>query len=573
MNNDPVIPPWRRDFDASRDPNAAVNSLHIRYDQIIGTVPLSSGGTGASLSDPNIDRVMMWDDSAGQVKFGALTDINTYGSPAAGDYILAYDSSGNFVKVNWNLLPGAAGGIPTIGASTDNAIVRWNGAGGNAVQDSAVTIDDTGATTWALSNGDNVVIKAFGTYAGLYMHGAASTADYALLGRTGGGDNNLYINRPSGAAIRFYEGDAALQAEIAAGGGAFFYKTLNQAVSLTSGQGAAITTTQTVANSSDVSDSALGVNHSVNCVSATDELVTRSLWVQATNNITGGGHLNNQRVFNLVTNISAGAVTDNLSQVYLEQVNAGAVTTLRCIHIAVSHTGVTNHWGIYDGTVESNWHAAGSLKVGNSSLGVTPSRRLHVAEEQSTTNDTTYVQRLTYTSTGTPAIGIGVGTEYEVETSPGNNEIGATIEAVTTDVTPASEDFDLVFKTMAAGAAATEALRISSSWEYQGTPKTPPKDIVVRTEYAHSVETRLTLSGSTRRVTLQGTADLIVRDFVNIVGTPKAPISDFTVPSTNMLDVYQRLTLKARATLQGLADLILTDDVGTRSRIVLAGIG
>lgn len=30
-------------------------------------VPLADGGTGASLTDPNADRVMFWDDSAGQV--------------------------------------------------------------------------------------------------------------------------------------------------------------------------------------------------------------------------------------------------------------------------------------------------------------------------------------------------------------------------------------------------------------------------------------------------------------------------------------------------------------------------
>jgi hypothetical protein len=66
-------------------------------------------------------------------------------------------------------------------------------------------------------------------------------------------------------------------------------------------------------------------------------------------------------------------------------------------------------------------------------------------------------------SSGTPAVGIGVGVEFAVETAAGNTEIGAVIEAVTTDVTAASEDFDLVFKTMAAGAAASEAMRIKST--------------------------------------------------------------------------------------------------------------
>jgi len=73
------------------------------------------------------------------------------------------------------------------------------------------------------------------------------------------------------------------------------------------------------------------------------------------------------------------------------------------------------------------------------------------------------VLRVDRQSSGTPAVGIGVGIEFAVETAAGNTEIGATIEAITTDVTAASEDFDLVFKTMAAGAAASEAMRIKST--------------------------------------------------------------------------------------------------------------
>lgn len=65
-------------------------------------------------------------------------------------------------------------------------------------------------------------------------------------------------------------------------------------------------------------------------------------------------------------------------------------------------------------------------------------------------------------SSGTPANGIGVGWAFDVETAAGNTERGATIEAVTTDVASTSEDFDLVFKTMAAGATAANRLKIRS---------------------------------------------------------------------------------------------------------------
>jgi hypothetical protein len=53
--------------------------------------------------------------------------------------------------------------------------------------------------------------------------------------------------------------------------------------------------------------------------------------------------------------------------------------------------------------------------------------------------------------TNTPAAGIGVGMQFQVETANNNRETGATIDAVATDVTFGSEDFSLKFNTMAAG--------------------------------------------------------------------------------------------------------------------------
>lgn len=79
------------------------------------------------------------------------------------------------------------------------------------------------------------------------------------------------------------------------------------------------------------------------------------------------------------------------------------------------------------------------------------------------TNTVTQAMRLDSQSSGTPAAGIGVGLEFAAETAAGNTEVGATIEAVTTDVTATSEDFDLVVKLMIAGAAAAEVARFKST--------------------------------------------------------------------------------------------------------------
>ena len=69
-------------------------------------------------------------------------------------------------------------------------------------------------------------------------------------------------------------------------------------------------------------------------------------------------------------------------------------------------------------------------------------------------------------TTGALNAGTGVGLSFQSLTSAGNTETGATIEAITTDVTVASEDFDLVFKTMAAGAAVAERFRVTSTSNY-----------------------------------------------------------------------------------------------------------
>lgn len=88
---------------------------------------------------------------------------------------------------------------------------------------------------------------------------------------------------------------------------------------------------------------------------------------------------------------------------------------------------------------------------------------VYTYSETAATNTIIDVARLEARSSGTPANGIGVGLLFAAETAANNFEIGARIEAVTTDVTAASEDFDLVFKTMAAGAAAAERMRIGST--------------------------------------------------------------------------------------------------------------
>lgn len=85
-----------------------------------------------------------------------------------------------------------------------------------------------------------------------------------------------------------------------------------------------------------------------------------------------------------------------------------------------------------------------------------------LTKDFSTTNTVETIQTLTRTSSGTPANGIGGSIDLGAETAAGNNEVGLTIEAVTTDTTSTSEDFDIVIGLMDAGAAAAERWRADS---------------------------------------------------------------------------------------------------------------
>jgi hypothetical protein len=81
------------------------------------------------------------------------------------------------------------------------------------------------------------------------------------------------------------------------------------------------------------------------------------------------------------------------------------------------------------------------------------------------TNNTgiTYPGAVVHNTTLTPGVGIGAGLDYQVETTNNNTETGMRLEAVTTDVTAGSEDFDFVVKLMQNGAAAAQRFKVSSS--------------------------------------------------------------------------------------------------------------
>jgi hypothetical protein len=123
----------------------------------------------------------------------------------------------------------------------------------------------------------------------------------------------------------------------------------------------------------------------------------------------------------------------------------------------------------------------------------TPQVTYQQATADSATNTVSSVMRLTHTTDGTPAIGFGTSIDFEDETTVGNNEIGVRLCSTLADPTLGSEDFDFSVKTMSAGAAATEKLRVGNAI----TPFVPFTQLGVGTD---PINSRLELGATTATI-------------------------------------------------------------------------
>lgn len=84
-------------------------------------VSLADGGTGASLADPNADRILFWDDSAGAMTWLTL---------------------GTGLSITNTTIDATASGIGGSTGAADNALIRSDGMGGATIQASDIIIDD-----------------------------------------------------------------------------------------------------------------------------------------------------------------------------------------------------------------------------------------------------------------------------------------------------------------------------------------------------------------------------------------------------------------------------------------------
>jgi len=88
-------------------------------------------------------------------------------------------------------------------------------------------------------------------------------------------------------------------------------------------------------------------------------------------------------------------------------------------------------------------------------------RKFHVVDNTAVTNAVRYVSRFTHGTSGTAAVGFGIGHEFEMENASGTLKVGATQEYTFTDATNATEDVTWKLRLMKAGTL-TDALTVSS---------------------------------------------------------------------------------------------------------------
>jgi len=187
----------------------------------------AAGRSALTITDPNADRVLAWDDSAGTVAPIALADITAEAAPAAGDYLLAYRAEGDLVKIDFDDLPGAGGGIANVVEDTTPQLGGQLDVNGFAIGDgtlelltfteTASAVNQVNITNAAVGNsptisaaGDDtnigLILDAKGTGAIRFADAAVPNAnDGAALGTTSLKWSDVWI--ASGGVIDFDSGD------------------------------------------------------------------------------------------------------------------------------------------------------------------------------------------------------------------------------------------------------------------------------------------------------------------------------------------------------------------------------
>lgn len=146
--------------------------------------------------------------------------------------------------------------------------------------------------------------------------------------------------------------------------------------------------------------------------------------------------------------------------------------------------------------------SSGDMGVGTS----TPAHKLDLEKEDAATNTVTVAARLSHSSTGIPAVGLGTALDLSAERSDGSLGTMARIEAKWTDPTLGSEDGDLNFYTVLNGVVSSVMSLTSTGNVGIGTPSSPHSVLHVDGALATAISTK------TANYTLTTTDSIILAD-------------------------------------------------------------
>lgn len=157
-NNDRIS--WRNAGNTNNVSIYVDASNDLIYDDGISTIVLNASAAGnvtgpGSSTDEAIAR---YDGVTGQLIQDSVVTINDAGDISAVNILTA--STVNVTNLNVGGTPVGDLFIEEIVSSTDNALVRWDGVSGSAVQDSGILIDDS----------DNITLPASVTISGSSGH-------------------------------------------------------------------------------------------------------------------------------------------------------------------------------------------------------------------------------------------------------------------------------------------------------------------------------------------------------------------------------------------------------------------
>lgn len=153
---------------------------------ITGQLPLANGGTGANLTDPNADRVMFWDDSAGAVTWLTMgTNLTITGTTldaaaaSAGLTQIATSTPSSVASVDFSSIP----------ATYNDLVLHWSGVSCATTNRQFLVKPSIGGTF----GGTNIYKKI--------INATTVTAEEAQIAFLHSGINQLSANTAQGVLI------------------------------------------------------------------------------------------------------------------------------------------------------------------------------------------------------------------------------------------------------------------------------------------------------------------------------------------------------------------------------------